>query len=383
MRIAALSWVDPTMRPLLLLALVACASNPNDVTGTVTGPVTRYAIDKFTLPTTSSLSLALGDSLDGDVQVDNAFGDMVAVLFTYGDLNAHAADMLAAGSIASSIELQANNLTTSSKAGATYFGADGDDATQMLGKIAGSAFTSNRTSTMHVLGTASVTLPMFQDADPATFELDAMELDLTPDGLGGYDTLVRGGATLDHVLPALCSGITQMLANNPHDHAALLSFVDTNHDGDITCYEVQHSQLIAGFLEPDVTLQGDKMLSFGFGAHLVPCDSGTCNTAAPADTCNDRARDGDETDVDCGGSTCTRRCLAGATCSLPSDCASNACDAGHCRVSTCGDGVQDGFETDVDCGWNCNPCGLHQGCYEDRDCTAGYTCLGGTCGPAS
>ena len=37
-------------------------------------------------------------------------------------------------------------------------------------------------------------------------------------------------------------------------------------------------------------------------------------------TCYDNRLNGDETDVDCGGSKCTSRCLAKQTCSVKSDC---------------------------------------------------------------
>ena len=48
-------------------------------------------------------------------------------------------------------------------------------------------------------------------------------------------------------------------------------------------------------------------------------------------TCNDGVQNGDETDVDCGGSSCP------------------ACP-------TCSDGIQNGDETGVDCGGSCAPC---------------------------
>ncbi len=57
-----------------------------------------------------------------------------------------------------------------------------------------------------------------------------------------------------------------------------------------------------------------------------------CLGAGPAPTCDDGVQNGDETGVDCGGSTCP------------------ACP-------TCDDGIQNGDETGVDCGGPCAPCG--------------------------
>jgi hypothetical protein len=45
-------------------------------------------------------------------------------------------------------------------------------------------------------------------------------------------------------------------------------------------------------------------------------------------SCTDQLRDGDETDVDCGGSC--GACVAGEHCSLAADCAGHACSAGTC-----------------------------------------------------
>jgi len=48
--------------------------------------------------------------------------------------------------------------------------------------------------------------------------------------------------------------------------------------------------------------------------------------------CNDNTENGDETDEDCGGSTCNA-CSAGKKCDLATDCTTNYCDGdGICAV---------------------------------------------------
>ncbi len=57
-----------------------------------------------------------------------------------------------------------------------------------------------------------------------------------------------------------------------------------------------------------------------------------CGSAGSIDTsCDDGARNGDETDVDCGGSCAP--CPDGAGCAEDSDCRSGFCDAGTCTAS--------------------------------------------------
>ncbi len=61
----------------------------------------------------------------------------------------------------------------------------------------------------------------------------------------------------------------------------------------------------------------------------------------PWPTCNDKLKNQDETDVDCGGATCPP-CAVGKTCKLPADCASKTCFQGICidpKGTTCSGGT--------------------------------------------
>ena len=82
------------------------------------------------------------------------------------------------------------------------------------------------------------------------------------------------------------------------------------------------------------------------------CESGFCNPntmqcATP--TCMDTFANGDETDVDCGGS-CAATCDDGEGCISPLDCTSQVCTGNTCQAPTCFDGVRNGDEAGVDCG---------------------------------
>ncbi|MGE5182952.1 MAG: hypothetical protein ACM31C_12855, partial [Acidobacteriota bacterium] len=117
------------MRPLLLLALAACTtSSSSDIVGPFTGPVHRYVVDRFTLAANTMQARQLGDDLNGDGSIDNELGAVTGTLATYMDLTAHAPDMIASGAIASTLELQADDLTSDREVGATYRGASGDPA---------------------------------------------------------------------------------------------------------------------------------------------------------------------------------------------------------------------------------------------------------------
>ena len=50
--------------------------------------------------------------------------------------------------------------------------------------------------------------------------------------------------------------------------------------------------------------------------------------------CYDALRDGDETDVDCGGDTCSKRCELGSSCLWDGDCQRGICVEKECTLST-------------------------------------------------
>lgn len=106
------------------------------------------------------------------------------------------------------------------------------------------------------------------------------------------------------------------------------------------------------------------------------CTSGVCSgnpLVCQAPTCMDAVENGDETDVDCGGPTCAE-CADGEGCATGDDCTSGVCsgDPSVCQAPSCMDGVKNGDETDVDCGGTCPSCPDGEACDADGDCQSGY-----------
>jgi formylglycine-generating enzyme required for sulfatase activity len=113
-----------------------------------------------------------------------------------------------------------------------------------------------------------------------------------------------------------------------------------------------------------------------------PGDSGSDDAQADADaaprTCNNTIRDGNETDVDCGGNECAP-CLDGQACVAPTDCAGGSCVGNVCVTSACNDVVTNGSETDVDCGGDvCAKCTIGKRCKAPSDCVSG-ACTNESC----
>ena len=125
---------------------------------------------------------------------------------------------------------------------------------------------------------------------------------------------------------------------------------------------------------------GKKCL-VGKDCRSANCEQGVCGPPLPGappegpppDPNNhDGVKNGDESDVDCGGSsTAAPRCGDGKTCGDGTDCQSIVCAGGTCQAPTGTDGVKNGDETDVDCGGSSTDaprCALGRQCKAHGDC---------------
>jgi hypothetical protein len=116
------------------------------------------------------------------------------------------------------------------------------------------------------------------------------------------------------------------------------------------------------------------------------CVSGVCvSNICQVPSCTDVVKNGDETDVDCGG-TCPGKCAAGKACSVPADCQAGVCTNNFCQSASCNDGLQNGDETDLNCGGSCAKCGTGKKCGTADDCSSSVcsgspqtTCQAATC----
>lgn len=70
-------------------------------------------------------------------------------------------------------------------------------------------------------------------------------------------------------------------------------------------------------------------------------------------------------------------------CESAADCESGKCDGGTCAAPACGDGIKNGDESDTDCGGStCPGCPDDGACGDNADCASGY-CADGSCAAKS
>ncbi len=332
----------------LRLAFVAIAAGcggappssgpPADVVGPFPGATYRFAVDQLVMPLQRA---DFADDLNGDKHADNQLGNVAGGLAAEGDLDHAVADLLASGALGPVVEITTDDpmlRDSSAPVGVRFLGADGEAADTMGATLHGGYLESNRTRWTTHPATLTLHLPMFAAADPTPVTVVGAEIELSADGRGGFYGKLHGGA---HGVPidAVYAGFLQMIRARPEDHGCSYAIYDRDRDGTITRDEFASSMLTQNLLAPDVQLfldgewapqQANAMrdsLSIGFSFHLVPCAQGRC-AGAVADPCDDRVRDGDETDVDCGGSC--HPCPGAAACAVAADCQSATCDTGKC-----------------------------------------------------
>lgn len=108
------------------------------------------------------------------------------------------------------------------------------------------------------------------------------------------------------------------------------------------------------------------------------CQNGTCTVSS----CDDTLMNGYETGIDCGGEC--PPCGLGGGCVTNSDCLSGNCKYGVCaKPDTCLDNILTliNHETDVDCGGDICPrrCSQGMNCLGDNDCDSGLRCKDSMC----
>ena len=124
------------------------------------------------------------------------------------------------------------------------------------------------------------------------------------------------------------------------------------------------------------TAEGSRVLNV---TGEEPNDTNRCEQAVMCSN-NEVSEACGQTDVDCGGFACGNKCEAGLSCETNSDCASGVCTDGTCAEPTCSDGVRNGEETDVDCGGpECQACEQGKRCNDDSDCQGALICSYGSC----
>jgi hypothetical protein len=380
----------------VVIAFAACGPPRYvDVTGPYTGPVHQFRIDRFALP---GQKADFAPHLTADNSTDNQLAFIVGIgeepVLGLNQPPAVLGDLIGSGALRITVDIQSDDpaLREDASVGVTLHGGDGLEPGLMGGRLHAGKLVTNPIDVTHLPAPSQVSLPILGGADLWRLPLVATELTLVSDGKGGFDGVLGGGARAPSDLHDLYSLFLQVIDSHPSQHVDVIHFLDQDGDGTVSYAEFSGNGLVKTLVEPSVSLfdaaghwdpqppdmhaRSSDSFGIGVGFHLVRCVDASCTLPSWQPTCSDRVRNGDETDVDCGGSC--GGCAPGGGCVSDGDCQTR-CVAGVCAEPSCHDGVWDGFETDVDCGLACGSnCPPGRRCIEGHDCGSGV-CNGNIC----
>jgi hypothetical protein len=380
---------------IFALTCAACSNGPQPpslVTGPFGGTTHRFYVDSLTLPQPMQLMADYGDGRGHD---QLGYIDAFAAARVLQSQSTES--QLKAGSLLMRVELTSEDalLRNDPTVGVRFDGAG--TAGDLLGAtLRDGVLHTNRIHDLRAPSFATVALPLFADADPVEWPLEALELDLNSDGNGGFNGELHATAELtathDDIIAAAYQPFLQMVTARPDQRAWVIHNFDVDRDGMISRAELAGNDWVklavradvllhdaAGKFAPHTRLADDRdgdAITLGLGFHLTPCHDDACTPPPTLPSCDDRLKNGGETAVDCGGPC--QPCAAGLACANDHDCSSGSCAGGICAAPSCSDGRRDGFEIDVDCGPGCTLCAPGQRCFDDSDCMSG-TCHNGAC----
>jgi hypothetical protein len=296
----------------LVLALLsgcsASTSAPKDIVGPFIGPMRRFYVSSIALPMQRSDFAA---DLNGDDRADNQLGNIVGGLAGQRVANYHIDEIVAARVIDATVDIISDDpsLFYDPTVGVVWNGVAGQPGELTGGVLANAIVSTNRVALTQHPAAGMVSLPLFKDADPTVVPVASYQLTLFDDGAGGFigqlNGVVIGGLTA-RAWPQL----QQMLAAHPEEHTQLVKTLDSDKDGKVSLDELTHAAIIQNVTSPDVHWEpggaeptGEpNALSIAFGFTLAPCIDDACTRPVAAPACHDRIKNGDEQQVDCGGS---------------------------------------------------------------------------------
>jgi hypothetical protein len=280
---------------VLSVAVAACGDGggaPGGAGSPAGSGATLYVLDGLQLPMQRS---DFADDLNGDGALDNQYGLVEGSLSSQqDDGSVDVAAMLATCSYRAVVEIAPED-----GALAVRFRASMSSPVSTLrGSFDGRRFVSARARGGGVPVEATAFVPVFSHSDPVQVPLTALEMELISDG-GGFSGQLHAAVppTVD-VRPVAWRAFTQMLQSEPGQHDALVSEMDTNHDGTVSLDEFEHDPILQVLLAPDVQLfdaagnfapspeNHDKdSISVGVGFHLRPCSEQELTDGACSEDC--------------------------------------------------------------------------------------------------
>lgn len=233
----------------------------------------HFVTSKLTIPTTQAQSDSLGLNIDGDPQnqADNLFGNLLTLInSTISDLEMQSTidqaisngEIVTLHSFKTNDPLNTSSATWSVLLGQTSQGAPRFDGTDQFTLYPGAPTNTQITGTLtngHFAGgpgeVRAQIMMLGSRIDVGLIgvrvEADVNEKGCTNGKLGGGIAVSEFRST---VLPALATGLNQVVSANPDMANNIMSIFDTDQNGSITADELENNFIIKLATTPDIDL---------------------------------------------------------------------------------------------------------------------------------
>ena len=247
----------------------------------------------------------------------------------------------------------------------------------MIGDPDAAPTTTATTTTTVPTGTTTGTVPDSGPKKECEKPADCSSNICLPSGTCAIASLTDGVQNNDET-DVDCGGISRKVCDDGKKCLTRLDCKsavckDTGDGQGLRCQVASPTDLTRNGDESDIDCGGALAPKCGNALKCVgktDCASGVCTGNICQAPAIDGTKNGTETDIDCGGPTAPA-CIDGKTCGVGDDCTSKVCTGGTCRAPSPTDNVKNGVETDVDCGGAGNPkCTTAKSCIASTDCAS-------------
>ncbi|RJP51016.1 MAG: hypothetical protein C4583_09485 [Anaerolineaceae bacterium] len=264
----------------LILLLVACnvikptpAPTQTPAVPPATGVQYHFVTNKLLIPTTQAQTQDFALNIDEDSQQkpDNKFGELLTLLTSAApnlNLQSTLDQEVSSGHLVSLHVVKADDpLNDSSVSWSIFLGQKAQSAPRFDGADnftvdsavpANSPIIGSLTNGHFTGGQGAARIQMFLLGQPIEVNLIGVRLEADTSAKGCSNGKLGGGVTVDdfrdNLLPAIASGLNQIITNNQDAANALLPIFDADHDGVIVTQELENNPLLMIAVSPDLDL---------------------------------------------------------------------------------------------------------------------------------
>lgn len=268
------------MRTLLLASVLSASACTTDPLEPPTGKVVDYTMTQELLPLTNTEARDHAVDLNGDGAVDNQLGMVISTLSGQGlDATKDTDKAIASGELTLHTELHYPAAESQGVALSLWSGST----------AASEPLLADPSALPFDFGPSELTVPISFYGEIEQLDLVGTRVVVDHADTGGFTATIAGGlrtsevetklaprfaAMLDELVAAQCAGGDAASGcgcrSGTDPYAWLVMFDTSPKDCTVTTQEVLNNEIVKSLVMPDITIDGEQVLSIGFGVAGTP-----------------------------------------------------------------------------------------------------------------